>query len=40
MSNNDDLGGFEDLAKGRDELAFCRAIHSSLRLAVHREAAR
>ena len=26
MSNDDDLGGLEDLAKGRDELAFCRAI--------------
>jgi hypothetical protein len=27
MSNNDDLGGLEDLAKFRDLLAFCRAIH-------------
>src|SRR5580700_7911690 len=28
MSNHDDLGGFEHLAKGRHELAFCRAIQN------------
>ena len=27
MSDDDDLGGLEDLAKGGDELTFCRAIH-------------
>jgi hypothetical protein len=27
MSNDDDLGGLEDLAKGRDLLSFCRAFH-------------
>jgi hypothetical protein len=27
MSNDDDLGGLEDAAKGRDLLAFCRAFH-------------
>src|ERR1700691_862388 len=27
MSNDDDLGGLKDLAKGRDELALCRAFH-------------
>jgi hypothetical protein len=27
MSNDDDLGGLEDLTKRRDELALCRAIH-------------
>ena len=26
MGDNDDRGGFEDLAKGADEFAFCRAI--------------
>jgi hypothetical protein len=35
MSNDDDLGGLEDLAKSADKLSFCRAIQlSSLRLAV------
>jgi hypothetical protein len=28
MSNDDDLGAFEHLAKGRHELAFCRAIQN------------
>jgi hypothetical protein len=27
MRNDDDLGGLEDLAKGRDHFALCRAIH-------------
>ncbi len=27
MSNDDHLGGFENLAKGADQLAFCRAVH-------------
>jgi hypothetical protein len=34
MRNDDDLGGFENLAKGRHKFAFCCAIQSSLRLAV------
>jgi hypothetical protein len=27
VSDDDDLGGLEDLAKGANELALCRAIH-------------
>ena len=35
MSDDDDLGGLENLTKGRDQFALCRAIQeSSLRLAV------
>jgi hypothetical protein len=27
MGDHDDLGGLEDVAKRRNEFAFCRAIH-------------